>query len=345
MNKRANKIEPIDFVITWVDGNDPDWRRLKDEFAGERATNDAQSNDRERYEDWGLLKYWFRGVERFAPWVRRVHFVTWGHTPEWLNVDHPKLNIVRHADYIPEEYLPTFSSHPIELNLHRIEGLSGQFVYFNDDMFLIQKTDSTDFFKDGLPCATGGLIPSRIAKGDGLYFPFNNVAVINEHFTVRKSVLGHFGKWFNPRYGGAINASSLFMLPFPAFYGFFEQHLPISFLKRTFEQVWDVEQDVLSETSRHRFRNPADVSPWLMENWQLVSGEFSPRSTKFGQAFYLSEDISTSLPRLCDYIVRQKGKVVCVNDGNLSQEDAARAQSEVEQAFSRILSVPSSFEK
>lgn len=342
---RTNKIEPIDFVITWVDGSDPEWRRLKDEFAGERATNDAQSNDRERYEDWGLLKYWFRGIERFAPWVRRVHFVTWGHVPEWLNVDHPKLNIVRHADYIPNEYLPTFSSHPIELNLHRIEDLSEQFVYFNDDMFLIQKTDATDFFKDGLPCATAGLIPFRIAKGDGLYFPFNNVALINEHFAPRKSILAHFRKWFDPRYGLQINISSLLMLLFPTFYGFFEQHLPTSLLKSTFERVWSEEGDILSETSSHRFRNPRDVSPWLMENWQLVSGEFSPRSVKFGRAFYLGGDISTSLPELCDYIVHHKGKVVCVNDGNLSLDDAAHAKAEVGQAFSQILSVPSSFER
>ena len=39
----------------------------------------AEQDDRkERYRDWDLLRYWFRGVERFAPWVRRIHFVTWG---------------------------------------------------------------------------------------------------------------------------------------------------------------------------------------------------------------------------------------------------------------------------
>ena len=26
----------------------------------------------------------------------------------------------KHEDYIPKQYLPTFSSHPIELNMHRI---------------------------------------------------------------------------------------------------------------------------------------------------------------------------------------------------------------------------------
>ena len=33
-------------------------------------------------------------------------------------------------DFIPEEYLPTFSSHVIEWNLHRIPDLFDNFVYF-----------------------------------------------------------------------------------------------------------------------------------------------------------------------------------------------------------------------
>src|SRR5699024_690064 len=138
---------PIDFVICWVDGGDPDWLKEK-----KRYSHDNNNDDRDiRYREWGIIKYWFRGVEKFAPWVNKIHFVTWGHTPSWLNVKHPKLNIVKHEDYIPSKYLPTFSSRPIELNLHRIKGLSEQFVFFNDDMFLLKPVKKEDFFKNGLP--------------------------------------------------------------------------------------------------------------------------------------------------------------------------------------------------
>lgn len=34
-----------------------------------------------RYRDWENLKYWFRGVETFAPWVNKVYFITYGHIP------------------------------------------------------------------------------------------------------------------------------------------------------------------------------------------------------------------------------------------------------------------------
>lgn len=45
--------------------------------------NDSIDASEERYRDWGIFHYWFRGVEKFAPWVRKVYFVTWRHLPEW----------------------------------------------------------------------------------------------------------------------------------------------------------------------------------------------------------------------------------------------------------------------
>lgn len=44
----------IDFVITWVDGNDPAW-------IAERKKYNSKSGDKSdtRFRDWELLKYWF----------------------------------------------------------------------------------------------------------------------------------------------------------------------------------------------------------------------------------------------------------------------------------------------
>ena len=124
----------LDFVITWVDGSDPAWLDEKSHF----ASGSEADNRKERYRDWDHLKYWFRGIEKNAPWVHNIYFVTWGHLPAWLNTAHPKLHIIKHTDFIPPQYLPTYNSHTIELNLHRIPGLSENFVYFNDDVFLIR---------------------------------------------------------------------------------------------------------------------------------------------------------------------------------------------------------------
>ena len=106
----------IDFVITWVDGNDPKWQKENN-----IVLNSNEEIDKERYRDWDNLKYIFRGIEKNAPWVNKIYFITWGHLPKWLNIENEKLIIVNHKDYIPKKYLPTYSSHVLELNLHRIK--------------------------------------------------------------------------------------------------------------------------------------------------------------------------------------------------------------------------------
>ena len=184
--------EPIDFVIIWVDGNDKEWRAEKDKYDDKPVST---SNSEVRFRDWDNLQYWFRGVEKFAPWVRKIHFVTWGHLPKWLDTSNPKLNIVNHKDYIPEKYLPTFSSHTIELNLHRIEGLADKFVYFNDDMFITAPTKAEDFFKNGKPCDTVAMDCIYFNKDSAGFFNGANLNIINNHFNKRASIKKNFKKF------------------------------------------------------------------------------------------------------------------------------------------------------
>ena len=95
---------PIDVVITWVDGDDPEWKQEKLKFehslAGDALPSQSDSSDDcdERYRDWDMLRYLFRGIEKFMPWVRTIHFVTCGQIPVWMNVNHPQLNLVNHRD-------------------------------------------------------------------------------------------------------------------------------------------------------------------------------------------------------------------------------------------------------
>ena len=130
----------IDFVLTWVDNTDPIWQEQFN-FYKSKTPNANKSNaaDVSRFRDWGLLKYWFRSIEMYTPWVRKIFFVTCGQHPSWLNTDNQRLVLVDHKDYIPKQYLPCFSSRPIELNFHRINDLSEYFIYFNDDEFVLKK--------------------------------------------------------------------------------------------------------------------------------------------------------------------------------------------------------------
>lgn len=65
----------IDFVVTWVDGNDDDWLREKNKYLPNE--NDTSCSDN-RYRDWELMRYWFRGIEKYAPWVNQIFFCDLG---------------------------------------------------------------------------------------------------------------------------------------------------------------------------------------------------------------------------------------------------------------------------
>ena len=141
--KNKNLDEKIDIVVLWVDGNDEEWLKEKNKYIDNRG--DKKDN---RFRDCNNLQYVFRGIEKYVPWVNRVFFITWGHLPKWLDVNNKKLEIVKHEEFIPKEYLPTFNSNVIEMNLFRIKNLSSKFVIFNDDLFILKNLKPEDFFEN-----------------------------------------------------------------------------------------------------------------------------------------------------------------------------------------------------
>ncbi len=325
----------IDLVIPWVDGADPDWQAQKAQYVRE-GMGDSRPI---RYRDWDNLQYLFRGIDKFLPWIHTVHFVTCGQLPPWLNPDAPRLHPVRHSDYIPPQYLPTFSANPIEMNFHRIPGLSEQFIYANDDMFFTRPLRPEFFFRGGLP------VDACIATA--LCFHFhgifhivgNDIAVLNEHFSKRAVFRAHPGKWFSLRYGG-MNLYNLALLPFPSFSMFRELHLPYGYLKSTFEEVWRAEPELLEATTSHRVRSDEDVNQWLVRYWQLVTGKFAPSRLNRGHFFSIGKDDEL----IKEAILKQKYPMLCLSDDSLAVDFEAEKQF-IKEQFEQILPEKSSFER
>lgn len=332
----------IDFVIAWVDGTDPEWQKRKAKYTGTDLDDDRII----RYRDWGLLRYWFRGAERFAPWVRRIFFVCDQEPPEWLNRSHPKLQVVRHEDYIPEEYLPVFSANPIELNLHRIKGLGERFVFFNDDTYLIRPVPEKMFFMKGLPRDSAILnpIPTTDLKrenGKGKIFtiPLNDTEYLNRDYDFRSCVKKNPFKWFHPVYGKSL-FRNLFLSTWPRFVGFYNPHLPQPFLRSSFEKAWKEDRDILDSTSRHALRNDLDVNQWLIRQRQLAEGLFVPRKQIKNAVFELDSQGGDAVSA----IAGQQSPMVCLNDGDMEESEFIRIRDQIEQAFRTILPDQSEFE-
>lgn len=327
---------PIDIVIPWVDGSDPAWQEERSHYRPTVRSDDSDA----RYREWGLFQYWFRSIEKYAPWVRTVHLVTWGHLPPWLNTSHPKLHVVNHRDYIPGEYLPTFSSHAIELNMHRIPGLAEHFIYFNDDVYLNAPTKPEDFFVEGRPvdCAVFGMV--RIADNFSYmpYIDLNMLGNINQTFSKRETLKRDFGKWFSPKYGKNL-LYNLYLLPGRTVPGFKNFHTCIPYCRKTLEEVWEAFPEELDNTCRHRFRSREDVNQYFFRYWRLMKGEFVPGRPN---SSYLTIG-EHAAQRIRQDLACSKYKVVCVNDDPMGC-DFAQEQEKMWNIFREKYPEPCEFE-
>lgn len=327
----------IDFIVTWVDMSDPAWQA---EFSQYSTIKKEEKNgvSEARFRDPGFLKYWFRGVEKFAPWVRKIHFVTSGQKPDWLDTSHPKLNLVSHRDFIPGEYLPTYNSVVIERYMHLIPGLSEHFVYFNDDFHIIRPVEPERFFLNGLPrdIAVFQYNPSwsqwyRRIK--------NNIRLINRHFDKREVMARDHGKWFHESYGSKARMNRL-LKPYGKFITLRTPHNAQPYLKSTFEEVWKAEGEELRRTSANRFRASDDYTPELFRTWQICRGNFEPYNTYTDTKMF---PLMIRREQAIRAIEWQSYSLICLND-NIKIPNYEEVMGRIREAFQKILPEKSGFE-
>ena len=307
----------IDFVVTWVDGNDENWKKEKQYYEEKMGINVDLNSDL-RYRDWGFLKYWFRAVEKHAPWVNKIYFITEGHLPEWLNLESKKLIVVKHSDYIGEKYLPTYNSNVIELNIHNIKELSEYFVLFNDDMFLYGDVKEEYFFKNGLPCDIGVFEPIK-AQSTGIeHVILNNLEIVNKYYNSRYVLKNSFSKFYKYKYGKHM-IKNIFLLPWKNILGYYDDHIPVSYKKSLFEEVYELERDLFEKNYSYKFRSVKGISHWLIRYWQLTKGEFYPRSINTGNSYSM-----TDYKEIIQDIRNSTHKMICLNDSEVNDFEYVR---------------------
>lgn len=158
---RVAKNFPIDLVYTWVDGNDEELIKLRENYMHTQPDVVPDSTSSARWRDLDELRHSIESALVFAPWIRRIFIVTDHQRPYWYDENYPssftdskgithrdRLTFVDHPDLFGEfdEHLPVFNSHAIECHLHRIPGLAEHFIYANDDCFFGAPCLPEDFF-------------------------------------------------------------------------------------------------------------------------------------------------------------------------------------------------------
>ena len=292
----------MDIVITYVDGNDPVWKRDYEKHTSVPVMQ-------KRFRDWGTLKYLLRGIEVNMPFIRNVYLVVShpSQVPQW--VDQSQLKIVLHSDIIPEEYLPTFNCNPIEMHLHRIEGLDEEYLYFNDDLYPLAPCKPEDFFRNG----KGVLGFSRHFLVSGMYKKICR----NSDSHARKAL--------------GMRPSICFVRP---------QHTCTPMFKSECEQLYSVlEQDILASLTR--VRTSDNLNQYLFLDYQLFKGRMV--NEKISNKHY--SVAVTSPEKLKSFILSPTRNLMCVNDVRLSEERYMKLRSAMIEAFELKFPQKSRFEK
>jgi hypothetical protein len=131
----------IDAVVLWVDGSDPAWLESYERAFRETAPAGRSAESRMRHRDNGELRYCLRSIEQNAPWIRKIHIVTAGQVPPFIDASHPRVSVVFHDQFFPgrerSDLLPTFNSFAVDASLHLIDDVAGTFLRFSDDFFVL----------------------------------------------------------------------------------------------------------------------------------------------------------------------------------------------------------------
>lgn len=334
----------IDFVVLWLDSNDPKWQKDYEIY----SSQSRQGKEKVRFRDHDTFKYWFRAVEKYAPWVHKVFLITNGKFPDWINKDYEKLELVEHSEYIPHPLLPTFNSCVIEMFLNNIKGLSEHFVYFNDDLFLNAPVTPDYYFKDGLPCdnnkETCFNVPIYTPKDRfGITLSMlESIGIINYHFNRWQTVRQSPKRWFGTHLGFKGIVMSLLLAKQRLFVGFTNYHIEQAFLKSTFDEVWKKEESLLTGNCS-RFRSDTSINQYIFRYWQFASNKFYPkkRSRKF---FFLErKEILKNIERA---MMNEECKSFCLNDSVFcSDEDYGYLKNNLQKLFEKKFPYKSSYEE
>jgi len=309
---------PVDIVITWYNSDDEVSTQRYTQRLSEVNKDDLPfgTTDRKRHTDAGELRYNLRGLEKYAgAWVRNIHIVVADdmELPGWLNTDDKNLKIVRHRQIFQDaKDLPTFNSHAIEANLHRIPGLAENFLYANDDMFMNNVVVPQTFFTPGGSARvwTGGYRMQVEKLLDG-----HSIAVKNTLDILKAKI-----KLWRLDADNTLNHNI--------------KPLTISMMRRA-EELYG---ERFHATQTHPFRHRQDVWPILLASIVCVEEGHCPMERP-PRSYLANIDKDKSPSAAMREIAKENPTLICLND---SHDGLA---NELESQLMKLFPEPSRFEK
>ena len=311
---------PIDVVYTWVDGSDSAWRGRRDAALADHGGEcHALASNESRFTDHGELRYSMRSLWSYAPWFRRVYLVTDDQVPDWLDVDHPRLRIVSHKELFDDRgVLPTFNSHAIESQLHRLPGLSDRFLYMNDDVMFARPLGPEMFFD---PSGHSHFFRSP-AKVDTAGPGSRDTPVEHAARNNRRLLQERFGR---------ININKM-------------KHAAHALQREVLAEIAETYPEQVEATASHQFRHPDDLSvvSSLHHYWAYLSGRAEP----WPLALFYADLMMPSTPiRLCELRRARDRDMLCLNDTDGTERELDLQRKVCRRFFEAYFPVASPFER
>lgn len=251
---QTTDVQPIDAVITWVDGADPVHAAKLDTFLAAKGLSRSGGASKARFHHAGELDYCVTSLLKFAPWLRTVFIVTDGQRPALLDklcgtAFEQRVQLIDHKVIFSgyESALPSFNSMAISSLLWRIPGIAEQFLYLNDDFMLIRPTYPHDFFRDNKVVLRGkwNLLPEAI--------PGSSVIRWLRRYSGRESKKNRVSFW-------ALQQACARLLGFAKKY-FRLPHVPHAWKRSSWEQIFNEFPDAVEVNIRAQLRSADQYVP------------------------------------------------------------------------------------
>ncbi|MGW6175337.1 stealth family protein [Arthrobacter sp. NPDC055138] len=308
---------PIDIVYTWVDSNDLRWQSARAAHLGTDHHEEATSVS--RYINRDELRFSLRSIHQYVPWVRNIYIVTASQTPSWLDTTVPGVTVVDHREIFADtSNLPTFNSHAIESQLHRIPGLSEHFLYLNDDMFFGRPVLPQTFF-GGNGVAKFFTSPSRVP-----FWPSGHRDTPVDQATKNGRQLLH--KEF-----GVQQAQVM-------------EHAPYALRKSVLEAMEDKHPEAFGVTAANRFRSAEDYN--IPSNLAHYYGYLTNNAIPGGISFsYIGLSVTDLGDRLSRLLARRDRDAFCLNDTFTREEELVQQLNVLNPFLESYFPTPSPWEK
>ena len=282
----------IDMVFTYVNGNDPEHIKKKNQNAG--SSNFIQKyNPKIRTNNIEEIIYSVRTVIKFIPWIRKIFIVTDKQIPpiDKVLIITQKVIIIDHTKIIEKKYLPTFNSDVIESFLHNIPDLSEIFLYNNDDVMHLRTVIRDDIYK---------IVDDKILLKIRSNFNFNSIKFINTEFSKR-----------------IVYTANIFFQKFPKIKLIHNHHTKI-LRKSTLKQLEKTQEKILHEMRINKFRNDNYINYlfFAVNTDNLIHKNIIIND--YREVIELHLGNKNYNPKYFDLLTTSKPKFLCLNSMNIT---------------------------